>query len=126
MLSLLLPLPLPWIVLIHGTKADIRKYIILEKLMLRILEYQSYLASQGTSVIFLSPDILSIVSNGTGSRTDQSIEMLDQCRFSTSCMSDNSDKLSVRNRKIDIFQRMDLIGSSRTVGISYIFLILLT
>ena len=32
-----------------------------------------------------------------------------------------SDKLSVRNRKIDIFQRMDLIGSSRTVGISYIF-----
>ena len=60
--------------------------------MLRILEYQSYLASQGTPVIFLSPDILSIVSNGTGSRTDQSIEMLDQCRFSTSCMSDNSGK----------------------------------
>ena len=89
--------------------------------MLRILEYQSYLASQGTPVIFLSPDILSIVSDGTGSRTDQSIEMLDQCRFSTSCMSDNSDKLSVRNRKIDVFQRMDLIGSSRTVGISYIF-----
>ena len=89
--------------------------------MLRILEYQSYLASQGTPVIFLSPDILSILRDRTGSWTAQRIEMLDQCRFPTSCMSDNSDKLSVRNRKIDVFQRMDLIGSSRTVGISYIF-----
>ena len=89
--------------------------------MLRILKYKTNLASQGTTIIFLSPDILSIISDRTGSWTDQRIEMLDQCRFPTSCMSDNSDKLSVRNRKIDIFQRMDLIGSSRTVGISYIF-----
>ena len=88
--------------------------------MLRILEHQTYLASQSTAVIFLTPDILSVIGNGTGSRSDQRIKMLDQCGFSTSCMPDDSDKLSVRNSEIYIFQRMDLLGSSRTIGIGYV------
>ena len=42
--------------------------------MLRILKYKTNLASQGTTIIFLSPDILSIISDRTGSWTDQRIE----------------------------------------------------
>ena len=36
--------------------------------------------------------------------------MLDQRGFSASCVSDDPDKLAVRDHQADIFQRMALIG----------------
>ena len=50
-----------------------------------------------------------------------SIQMLDQRGFSASCVSDDPDKLAVRDHQADIFQRMALIGCPGAVGIGYIF-----
>ena len=47
-----------WKVLILRSEADIRQYIRLKQLMFRILEDQSYLASQSTKRKFVCPDIL--------------------------------------------------------------------
>ena len=52
---------------------------------------------------------------------DEPTAMLDQRRLSTSCMTDHSDKLSVRNIQINILQRMDFICRSRAVCVRYIF-----
>ena len=51
----------------------------------------------------------------------QRIQMLDQRGFSASCVSDDPDKLAVRDHKADILQRMALIGCPGAVGIGYIF-----
>ena len=47
--------------------------------------------------------------------------MLDQRGFSASCVSDDPDKLAVRDHQADIFQRMALIGCPGAVGIVTFF-----
>ena len=89
--------------------------------MLRILEHQTNLAAELFPVIFLSPYIFSVIQNLAGCWLYQRIQMLDQCGFSASCVSDDPDKLAVRDHKADILQRMALIGCPGAVGIGYIF-----
>ena len=94
---------LRWQILILRSETDVGQYIGLKQLMFRILEDQSYLTSQSTKRKFVCPDILSLKINMSFCRTDQSIKMLDQGGFSTSGMSDDSNKLSLRYFQIDIF-----------------------
>ena len=94
--------------------------------MLRVLEHQTNLAAELFPVIFLSPHIFSVIQNLAGCWLYQRIQMLDQRGFSASCVSDDPDKLAVRDYKADILQRMALIGCPGAVGIGYIFLIRLT
>ena len=51
--------------LVHGTKTYIRKYITFKKLVFRILEYQSYLTSEGSSVVIFCPYIFTIIQNSS-------------------------------------------------------------
>jgi len=94
---------LRWQILILRSETDVGQYIGLKQLMFRILEDQSYLTSQSTKRKFVCPDILSLKINMSFCRTDQSIKMLDQGGFSTSGVSDDSNKLSLRYFQIDIF-----------------------
>ena len=89
--------------------------------MLRILEHQADFASELLPVVFFCPHIFSVIQNLAGCGLYQSVQMLDQRGFSASCVSDDSDKLAIRDHKADIFQRMALIGCPGAVGIGYIF-----
>ena len=89
--------------------------------MLRILEHQADFTSELLPVVFFRPHIFSVIENLAGCGLYQCVQMLDQRGFSASCVSDDPDKLAIRDHQADIFQRMALISRPGAVGIGYIF-----
>ena len=108
-------------ILILRSKTHICQYIGLKKLMLRILKYQTHLASKTTKWELFCPDVLTLKINFPLCRTYQTIKMLNQCRFTAACMPDNSHKLSLRDFQINIFQSMHLIRCTRVVCVIHMF-----
>ena len=86
------------------TKTYICKHIGFKQLMLRILEYQSHLAAVLLHIVAIRINILSVKINVTGSRLDQPVQMLHQCRLTGTGMSDHTHKFTVTNFNIYIFQ----------------------
>ena len=70
--------------------------------MLRILKNKADLAAQRAQIIALLVNILSIIIDGTARSLQQSIQMLDQRRFTGAGMTDYTDKLPVQKLQINI------------------------
>ena len=87
--------------------------------MLRVLEYQSYLAAELLHVIILVVDVFSVKINMSVGSADQSVQMLHQCGLAGAGMSDDTDELSFRYLQADILQGMDCQRCVCTIYIIY-------
>ena len=102
-------------------ETHIRKHINLKELMLRVLEDQPHLTPQLLHGEIFPVDISSIKINPPACSPDQAVQMLDQGRFSRAGMSDETDKLTVRDLQVDILQSVNLISGIFCICIIYIF-----
>ena len=89
--------------------------------MFRILEYQSHLTSQHFHRKSISINAFSIIENVSVSRLKKSIQMLGKCRFTGTGMPDQTDKFSILNGQIYIFQRILLKDRILTIYMIQIF-----
>ena len=81
----------------------------LKQLILRILEYQPDALADLYHGNARCSDIHIADEHAPAAWLEQSVQMLQQGRLARSGMSDHTQQLAVRNRKIDILQR-DLLG----------------
>ena len=71
-----------WKAEILRAKADVCKYIDLEQLVLRILEYQPDLAAQLLHIVAFAVNIRSIIIDSSARSLQKPVQMLDQGRLS--------------------------------------------
>ena len=81
-------------------------------------------ASSGRHILAHLEDgrmVLEEVHRFPNGMADQAVQMLDQGRFSRAGMSDETDKLTVRDLQVDILQSVNLISGIFCIRIIYIF-----
>ena len=83
-------------------KGDVLVHRLLEKLVLRVLEHQPHLKADVPQLGFVLPHILPVDIDFAGGWFEQTVEVLDQRRFSRTGMADNADHLSFLNGEVDV------------------------
>ena len=96
-------------------ESNIFFHSLFKQLIFRILKNESHPLAQLLSVDLLLMDILSVNKHLAGRRFQQTVQVLDKCRFSTACMSHKSDELAILDIEIDLVQCFVLKNASRRI-----------
>jgi hypothetical protein len=89
--------------------------------MLRVLKYEPHLAAKLLHIVIPVVDVLAVKINVTGGSLEQTVQMLHKRGFPGAGMSDDADKLSVRDLQTHIVERLD--GERRVLPVYMIYMV---
>lgn len=92
-----------------------------QKLVFRILKYQSHTETGLPGEILVAPNTFSVQQYFAGGRFQQAVQVLNQGGLSGTGMPDDSHKLSALNRKIHILNGITLEGRSHSISVRQLF-----
>ena len=112
---------LPRFPLISGAEGDVLIDGFLKKLVLRILEHQPHLETDGAYILRLGPNVLPLQQNLPGRGLQQTVHVLNQGGFPRAGVADDTQELPRFHGKTDVLHRAAPEGRPGAVGMGQVF-----
>ena len=107
--------------LVFGAKGDVLPAAFFKELVFRVLEDQTYPATDGMCKFFVLPDIFSLKENLSGAWLQKTVQMLDQGGLSGAGVSDDPGQLSGVEGQVDTLHCGMLKRCAGAVGVGQVF-----